>query len=93
MAFDDNIIIGLIIGIVAYIAVYIGKGIQKYALALADVHPGYGSPIGGVGAFDLETGYITFGIVGFDINCGVRTLKTPLKKGDVEKVKEELSEM
>lgn len=44
-------------------------GIQKYSLALADVHPGYGAPIGGVAAFDLENGVITFGNIGFDINC------------------------
>ena len=44
-------------------------GIQKHALALADCHPGYGAPIGGVAAMDLEEGVITFGSIGFDINC------------------------
>jgi len=58
-------------------------GIQKYALALADVHPGYGAPIGGVGAFDVENGVITFALIGFDINCGVRTLTTPLSINDL----------
>ncbi|MCD6434574.1 MAG: RtcB family protein [Candidatus Diapherotrites archaeon] len=67
-------------------------GIQKYALALADIHPGYGSPIGGVFAMDYEEGVITFGGVGFDINCGVRTMKTPLKLEEVEKIKEKLAE-
>ena len=66
-------------------------GIQRYALALPDVHVGYGSPIGAVSAFDMETGVIVFGNIGFDINCGVRTLKTPLKKDDVEKVKSKLA--
>ncbi|MBI5553664.1 MAG: RtcB family protein, partial [Candidatus Diapherotrites archaeon] len=45
-------------------------GIQGYALALADVHPGYGAPIGCVGAFDLKEGVISFAINGFDLNCG-----------------------
>lgn len=44
-------------------------GIQKHALALADCHPGYGAPIGGVAAMDLEEGVVTFGLIGFDINC------------------------
>ncbi|MFH1424215.1 MAG: RtcB family protein [archaeon] len=68
-------------------------GIQKASLAMPDVHPGYGFPIGGVGAFDTETGVISVAGVGFDINCGVRTLKTPLKKDDVEKKKKELAEV
>ncbi|RLE38840.1 hypothetical protein DRJ17_02695 [Candidatus Woesearchaeota archaeon] len=44
-------------------------GIQKASLAMPDVHPGYGFPIGGVGAFDIENGIITVAGVGFDINC------------------------
>jgi tRNA-splicing ligase RtcB (3'-phosphate/5'-hydroxy nucleic acid ligase) len=58
-------------------------GIQKYAMAMPDVHIGYGFPIGGVGAFDLETGVISPGGVGFDINCGVRLLRTDLRREDV----------
>ncbi len=53
-------------------------GIVDAALALPDVHPGYGFPIGGVGAFDLDQGVVVVGGVGFDINCGVRLLSTPL---------------
>lgn len=68
-------------------------GIQKYSLAMPDVHPGYGFPIGGVGAFDTETGVISMAGVGFDINCGVRTLKTPLIKEDIEKDKEKIADM
>ncbi len=67
-------------------------GIQKASMAMSDVHPGYGFPIGGVGAFDVENGVISVAGVGFDINCGVRTLKTNLTKGDVEVKKEELAE-
>ncbi|MBI5681920.1 MAG: RtcB family protein [Deltaproteobacteria bacterium] len=66
-------------------------GIQKASLAMADIHPGYGFAIGGVGAFDLETGVISVAGVGFDINCGVRVLKTPLTKEDVEAKKTELA--
>jgi tRNA-splicing ligase RtcB (3'-phosphate/5'-hydroxy nucleic acid ligase) len=67
-------------------------GIQKASLAMSDVHPGYGFPIGGVGAFDLEEGVISVAGVGFDCNCGVRTLRTPLKRGDVDAKKEELAD-
>lgn len=67
-------------------------GIQKYSLAMSDVHPGYGFPIGGVGAFDLKDGVIAVGGVGFDVNCGVRTIKTNLTKKDVEKVKQKLAD-
>jgi tRNA-splicing ligase RtcB len=59
-------------------------GIQKYAMAMPDVHIGYGFPIGGVGAFDLETGVISPGGVGFDINCGVRLLRSGLRREDVQ---------
>jgi tRNA-splicing ligase RtcB len=52
-------------------------GIQQASLAMADVHPGYGFCIGGVGAFDLDHGVVTVAGVGFDINCGVRTFRTP----------------
>ncbi|RKY31053.1 MAG: RNA-splicing ligase RtcB [Candidatus Omnitrophota bacterium] len=44
-------------------------GIVKYSLAMPDVHWGYGAPIGGVGAFDYESGVIVPGFVGYDINC------------------------
>ncbi len=67
-------------------------GIQKASLAMSDVHPGYGFPIGGVGAFDTETGVISVAGVGFDCNCGVRTLKTPLALEDVEAKKTELAD-
>ncbi len=67
-------------------------GIQKYSLAMADIHPGYGYPIGGIGAFRLDDGVISVAGVGFDINCGVRTLKTNLTKQDVMKVQRELAD-
>src|SRR5512136_2765584 len=55
-------------------------GIVSAALALPDVHPGYGFRIGGVGAFDIDEGVAVVGGVGFDINCGVRVLRTPLDR-------------
>jgi len=58
-------------------------GIIKNSLAMPDIHWGYGFPIGGVAAFSLEEGVISPGGVGFDINCGVRLLTTPLAYKDV----------
>ncbi|MCX6742346.1 MAG: RtcB family protein [Candidatus Pacearchaeota archaeon] len=70
-------------------------GIQKYSIAMSDMHVGYGFPIGGVGAFDPnEKGIISVGGVGFDINCGCRTLKTDLFLKDVQpKIKELVDEL
>lgn len=53
-------------------------GIVGYSLAMPDIHWGYGFPIGGVAAFDLNDGVISPGGVGYDINCGVRLVKTHL---------------
>ncbi|HLG42994.1 MAG TPA: RtcB family protein, partial [Planctomycetota bacterium] len=51
-------------------------GIVKYAIAMPDFHWGYGFPVGGVAAFDLDEGVISPGGIGYDINCGVRLLST-----------------
>lgn len=60
-------------------------GIQSAAMAMPDAHWGYGFPIGGVAAFDAdEGGIISMGGVGFDISCGVRTLKTGLSREEVQ---------
>jgi len=53
-------------------------GIVGAAIAMPDIHWGYGFPIGGVAAFDLEEGVVSPGGVGYDINCGVRLLVAPL---------------
>ncbi len=66
-------------------------GIQKASIAMADIHPGYGFTIGGVGAFDMEEGIISVAGVGFDINCGVRVLRTPFERPEIEKKKEEVA--
>lgn len=47
-------------------------GIQGYSIAMPDIHWGYGFPIGGVAAMDLQEGVVSPGGVGYDINCGVR---------------------
>ncbi len=63
-------------------------GIQTHSLAMPDIHWGYGFPIGGVAAFDIEEGIISPGGVGFDINCGVRLMTTPLTPADLTQKKE-----
>ncbi len=58
-------------------------GIVNYSMAMPDAHLGYGFPIGGVAAFREDGGVISPGGVGFDINCGVRMLRTDLRANDV----------
>jgi tRNA-splicing ligase RtcB len=58
-------------------------GIQRYALCMPDGHWGYGFPIGGVAAFDPQEGVISPGGVGYDINCGMRLIRTDLMLSDV----------
>lgn len=65
-------------------------GILKASFAMPDMHQGYGFPIGGVAAFDIERGVVSPGGVGYDINCSVRLLKTNLKIGDLKGREKEL---
>jgi tRNA-splicing ligase RtcB (3'-phosphate/5'-hydroxy nucleic acid ligase) len=58
-------------------------GIERYALAMPDIHFGYGFPVGGVAAFDLKDGVVSPGGIGYDINCGVRLLRTALTVDEV----------
>ena len=58
-------------------------GIVKGSLAMPDMHWGYGFPIGGVAAFDLDEGIVSPGGVGYDINCGCRLMTTSLRLPDV----------
>ncbi|MDD4132471.1 MAG: RtcB family protein [Methanocorpusculum sp.] len=62
-------------------------GIIRYSFGMPDIHWGYGFPIGGVAAFNAETGIISPGGVGFDINCGVRMITTPLYISDIPDMK------
>jgi len=59
-------------------------GIQRYSMAMPDAHLGYGFAIGGVAAFDMKTGVLSPGGIGYDINCGVRLLRTNLDRSSVE---------
>ena len=64
-------------------------GIQKYSFVMPDGHSGYGFPIGGVAAMDVNDGVISPGGIGFDINCGMRAITTNLTHNDVkDKIKE-----
>ena len=64
-------------------------GIVGYSLAMPDIHWGYGFPIGGVAAMSVKDGVVSPGGVGFDINCGVRLLRTNLTQEEVQpKIKE-----
>ena len=66
-------------------------GIVNYSLAMPDVHWGYGFPIGGVAAFDMEEGIISPGGVGYDINCGCRLVATSLELDDIRERLQELT--
>lgn len=65
-------------------------GIKRYALCMPDGHWGYGFPIGGVAAFDVRTGIISPGGVGYDVNCGMRLIRTDLTQHDVQPLLERL---
>ena len=65
-------------------------GVRKHVVVLPDGHEGYGFPVGGVAATDMEEGVISPGGVGYDINCGVRLLRSNL---NVNQVKPHLKEL
>lgn len=65
-------------------------GIERAAYVMPDGHQGYGFPIGGVAAFDLGNGIVSPGGVGYDINCGVRMLRTDFTAAEVAARKQEL---
>ncbi|QUH23594.1 RtcB family protein [Methanobacterium alkalithermotolerans] len=87
---DDNSLKDLEKGAVDQVAnVASLPGIQKFSIGLPDIHFGYGFSIGGVGAFSARTGVISPGGVGFDINCGVRMVRTNLTQEEIQpKIKE-----
>jgi tRNA-splicing ligase RtcB len=65
-------------------------GIVDAALAMPDVHQGYGFPVGGVAAMELPDGVVSPGGVGYDINCGVRLLALPLAEAELGRRREAL---
>lgn len=62
-------------------------GIQRYSIAMPETHLGYGFPIGGVAAIEAEEGVVSPGSVGFDINCGIRVLRTNITRDQLHDVK------
>ncbi len=69
-------------------------GIVGRSVGLPDIHSGYGFAIGNMAAFDVGNpeAVVSPGGVGFDINCGVRLLRTNLSEADVKPVKEQLTQ-
>ncbi len=84
MAFRDNSVHQLI-------NVATLPGIVKYSMAMPDMHQGYGFPIGGVAAFRYDGGIVSPGGVGYDINCGVRVLASPLTYDEIKPHLEDLT--
>ncbi len=69
-------------------------GVMKHVVVLPDGHEGYGFPVGGVAATDMEEGVISPGGVGYDINCGVRLMRTNLTESDLRpKLKDLVNEL
>src|SRR5204862_3924191 len=65
-------------------------GIVEAALAMPDIHQGYGFPVGGLAATEPPDGIVSPGGVGYDINCGVRLLVAPFTAADLGERKESL---
>ncbi|MDD5086735.1 MAG: RtcB family protein [Candidatus Nanoarchaeia archaeon] len=65
-------------------------GVVEPVIGLPDMHFGYGLPMGAVSAFDSENGIISAGLCGFDINCGINSIRTNL---NYDEVKEKLNEL
>lgn len=65
-------------------------GIVGHSLAMPDIHWGYGFPIGGVAAFDLDKGIVSPGGVGYDINCGCRLMTTQLRADEIQPLMRDL---
>ena len=59
-------------------------GVKGFVAAMPDIHYGYGFPIGGVAATDVNNGVISPGGVGYDINCGVRAVRTNLVMTEIK---------
>jgi tRNA-splicing ligase RtcB len=69
-------------------------GVVKHVIVLPDGHEGYGFPVGGVAAMDMESGVISPGGVGYDINCGVRLLNVSLSEDKIRlKLKDLVNEL
>jgi len=67
-------------------------GVVGPVVGLSDMHWGYGLPMGAVGAFDAENGIISAGLCGFDINCGINSIRTNLTKQEILAKQKEIVE-
>ncbi|MCL5786611.1 MAG: RtcB family protein [Candidatus Marsarchaeota archaeon] len=67
-------------------------GIRGNVMVMPDGHEGYGFPVGGVAGFDSDEGIISPGAIGFDINCGIRVIRTNLEESDIRKNMKRLSD-
>ena len=93
---DDNLVLKMIEDRTIDQAVNVSTlpGVVKHVVVLPDGHEGYGFPVGGVAATDFEEGVISPGGVGYDINCGVRLLRTNLTINDLKpKLKNTVNEL
>jgi tRNA-splicing ligase RtcB len=68
-------------------------GVVKYTLAMPDIHQGYGPPIGGVAAMQMSDGVVSPGAVGYDINCGVRLMRSNLEAVKVKPMMQEVMDV
>jgi len=66
-------------------------GVVQHTVAMPDIHSGYGLPIGGVMATDVTNGVVSPGAAGYDINCGVRLMRTPLTMNQIFQIRETLA--
>lgn len=93
---DDNLLSKMLLDRTIHQAANVSTlpGVRKHVVVLPDGHEGYGFPVGSVAATDIEDGVISPGGVGYDINCGVRLIRTDLSeqdlKGDIRTLVDEL---
>jgi tRNA-splicing ligase RtcB len=83
---DDNLLSKMLMDRTIHQAANVSTlpGVRKHVVVLPDGHEGYGFPVGSVAATDIAEGVISPGGVGYDINCGVRLIKTDLVEGDLK---------
>lgn len=83
---DDNLLSKMLLDRTIHQAANVSTlpGIRKHVVVLPDGHEGYGFPVGSVAATDLQEGVISPGGVGYDINCGVRLIRTNLVEKDLK---------
>ncbi|MGA7900209.1 MAG: RtcB family protein, partial [Nitrososphaeraceae archaeon] len=83
---DDNLLSKMLMDRTIHQAANVSTlpGVRKHVVVLPDGHEGYGFPVGSVAATDIEDGVISPGGVGYDINCGVRLIRTNLVERDLK---------